>query len=200
MLSNIFRFLLLVPGFYWTYLIFFSDLGADPAKSLNHKAGEVALYYILLNLLLGILIGFKVKLPIKLRFLLLNRRYLGVLSFLVLIFHVFLYFAMESFESQAIEQIFTKNYLIAGSLAFFILMLLAVTSNDFSVRKLTIKVWKRLHRFVYLASLFFSIHILLIEKSDLVKYGLLLGVIWLLQVARFVFSYSSKKKVLYEFK
>lgn len=193
MLSNIFRFLLLVPGFYWTYLIFFSDLGADPAKNLNHKAGEIALYYILLNLLIGILIGFKVKFPIKLRFLLQNRRYLGVLSFLVLIFHVFLYFAMESFEPQAIEQIFTKNYLIFGSLAFSILMVLAVTSNDFSVRRLTIKVWKRLHRFVYLASFFFSAHILLIEKTDLIKYGLILGTLWLLQAIRFIFSFWPKK-------
>jgi len=194
MLSNIFRFLLLVPGFYWTYLILFSDLGADPAKNLNHKAGEIALYYILLNLLLGILIGFKVKFPVKLRFLLLNRRYLGVLSFLVLVFHVFLYFAMESFEAQAIEQIFTKNYLIFGSLAFSILLILAFTSNDFSVRRLTIKVWKRLHRFVYLASLFFSIHILLIEKADLIKYGLILGTLWLLQISRFIFSFWPKKE------
>lgn len=194
MLSNIFRFLLLVPGFYWTYLILFSDLGADPAKNLNHKAGEIALYYILLNLLLGILIGFKVKFPIKLRFLLLNRRYLGVLSFLVLVFHVFLYFAMESFEAQAIEQIFTKNYLVFGSLAFSILLILAITSNDFSVRRLTNKVWKRLHRFIYLASLFFSIHILLIEKADLIKYGLILGVLWLLQISRFLFSFWPKKE------
>lgn len=194
MLSNIFRFLLLVPGFYWTYLILFSDLGADPAKNLNHKAGEIALYYILLNLLLGILIGFKVKFPVKLRFLLLNRRYLGVLSFLVLVSHVFLYFAMESFEAQAIEQIFTKNYLIFGSLAFSILLILAFTSNDFSVRRLTIKVWKRLHRFVYLASLFFSIHILLIEKADLIKYGLILGTLWLLQISRFIFSFWPKKE------
>jgi methionine sulfoxide reductase heme-binding subunit len=194
MLSNIFRFLLLVPGFYWTYLILFSDLGADPAKNLNHKAGEIALYYILLNLLLGILIGFKVKIPIKLRFLLLNRRYLGVLSFLVLVFHVFLYFAMESFEAQAIEQIFTKNYLIFGSLAFSILLILAITSNDFSVRRLTNKVWKRLHRFIYLASLFFSIHILLIEKADLIKYGLILGMLWLLQISRFLFSFWPKKE------
>lgn len=194
MVSNIFRFLLLLPGFYWTFLIFFSDLGADPAKNLNHKAGEIALYYILLNLVLGALIGFKVKFPIKLRFLLLNRRYLGVLSFLILIFHVFLYFAMESFGPQAIEQIFTKNYLICGSLAFMILAVLAITSNDWSVKKLTVKKWKRLHRFVYLASFFFSVHILLIEKSDLIKYGLILGGLWLLQISRLIYSVWPKKE------
>jgi len=196
MVSNIFRILLLLPGAYWIFLIFFSDLGADPAKSLNHKAGEIALYYILLNLILGILIGFKVKWPIKLRFLLLNRRYLGVLSFLVLIVHVFLYFAMESFEPQAVEQIFTKNYLISASIAFMILMALAVTSNDYSVRKLKLRNWKCLHRFVYVASFFFSVHILLIEKTDLVKYGIILGILWLLQVARLIYSFWPKKEIL----
>lgn len=193
MLSNIFRILLLVPGFYWGYLILFSDLGADPAKNLNHKAGEVALYYILFNLLVGVLIGFRVKLPVNLRFLLTNRRYLGILSGLILVIHIFMYFAMESFEPQAVEQIFSKTYLTFGSLAFLIIFALAITSNDFSVRKLKIKVWKRLHRFIYLASLLFSIHILLIEKTDLVKYGILLGGLWVLQTIRFVFSFLPKK-------
>lgn len=196
MVSNIFRVLLVLPGFYWVFLIFFTDLGADPAKNLNHKAGEIALYYILLNLVLGILVSFKIKLPVKLRFLLLNRRYLGVLSFLILIFHVFLYFAIESFEPQAIEQIFTKNYLIFGSLAFIILFALAITSNDFSVRRLKIRIWKKLHRFVYLASFFFSVHILLIEKADLLKYGLILGTLWLLQLGRLLFLMWSKGRVL----
>lgn len=194
MVSNIFRFVLLLPAFYWVFLIFFSDLGVDPAKSLNHKAGEVALYYILLNLLIGVLIGFKIKFPMSLRFFLLNRRYLGVLSFLILIFHVFLYFAMESFEAKAIEQLLTKNYLICGSLAFLILAALAVTSNDYSVKKMKIKVWKRLHRFVYLASFFFSVHILLIEKADLFKYGILLGTLWALQLSRLVYSLIPQRK------
>lgn len=182
-----------MPAFYWTYLIFFSDLGADPAKSLNHKAGEIALYYILFNLLIGVLIGLRVKFPMKLRFLLLHRRYLGVLSFLILVFHAFLYFVMESFEPKALEQIFTKNYLIFGSLAFFILATLAITSNDFSVRKLKVKAWKRLHRFVYLASFFFTVHIMLIEKTDLVKFGLLLGGLWILQTVRFISFFWPRK-------
>lgn len=176
------------------YLILLTDLGADPAKNLNHKAGEVALYYVLLNLLIGILIGFKVKFPIKLRFLLLQRRYLGVLSFFILVFHVFLYFAMESFEPKAIEQLLTKDYLIFGGLAFFILLIMALTSNDFSVRKLTNRIWKRLHRFVYLASFFFMAHILLIEKTDLIKYGILFAMLWLLQAARLIYSFKPKKE------
>ena len=194
MISNIFRFFLFWPIAYWIYLICCGNLGADPAKSLNHKAGEIVLYYIILNLLIGLLIDFKFKFPKYLRFLLQNRRFLGVVSFLILVFHIFLYFTMESFEFKAVEQIYTKTYLIFATLAFIILMVLTVTSNDYSVKKLSIKKWKRLHRIVYLASLFFSIHILLIEKADLVKYGLILGLLWLAQGVRLMYKLFKNKE------
>lgn len=194
MISNIFRIFLFWPIAYWFYLIFWGNLGADPAKSLNHKAGEIVLYYIILNLVIGLLIDFKFRFPKYLRFFLQNRRFLGLLSFFILIFHVFLYFAMESFEFKAVEQIYTKTYLIFATLAFLIMGVLAVTSNDYSVKKLSMKKWKRLHRTVYLASLFFSIHILLIEKADLFKYGLILGLLWFAQASRLLFKLLKNKE------
>lgn len=187
MISKLFRVITLLPIAYWIYLPFFGDLGADPAKTLNHLCGEFGLYYIILNLLIGALINFKFKWPSGLRFLLINRRWLGVLSFFILVAHVALYFTMEAFEFQAIEQMYTKNYLIVGSLAFFMIFLMALTSNDFSVRKLGAKRWKRFHRIVYFASLLFTIHIMMIEKADLVKYGIVLGSLWAVQIFRLGF-------------
>lgn len=188
MLSKLFRVFTLLPIAYWLYLIIAGDLGADPAKSLNHKSGEIVLYYIMLNLLVGVLISFRFRWPILLRFLLMNRRWLGVLSFLILMVHVVFYFFMEAFEIQAIEQLYTKNYLMAASFAFVMLLLMALTSNDFSVRKIGARRWKNLHRIVYLASFFFTMHILLIEKTDLQKYGLILGGLWIVQTARFIYK------------
>ncbi len=196
MLSKFFRVLLLLPAAYWIYLIFFGDLGADPAKNLNHRTGEIALYYIMLNLLVGILISFKVKFPAYLRFILTNRRFLGVLTFTILFFHVGLYFAMEGFEKTAFVQLVTKTYLILALIAWLILLVLAVTSNDFSVRKMGGKRWKLLHRTVYVASLFFSLHILLIEKTDLIKYGIILGTLWVLQTVRVIMNRKNIKAKL----
>lgn len=193
MVSKLFRVITLLPIVYWLYLVFGGDLGADPAKSLNHKTGEIALYYIILNLLVGVLISFRFKWPTNLRFVLLNRRWLGVLSFLILVAHVVFYFFMESFEFQAVEQLYTKNYLIAASLAFLMLLVLAATSNDFSVRKIGAKNWKRMHRIVYVASFFFSMHILLIEKADLKKYGVILGSLWIFQLGRLIYVVASRK-------
>ncbi|MBC7420089.1 MAG: ferric reductase-like transmembrane domain-containing protein [Bdellovibrio sp.] len=186
MFSKLFRVLLLLPVTYWIYLIFWGDLGADPAKNLNHLTGPMALYYIILNLAIGILISFSFKFPKFLRFLLTNRRFLGVLSFIFLIFHVTLYFLMEGFEKIAFVQLVTKTYLILGLLAWLILLVLAVTSNDYSVRKLGGKRWKLLHRSVYLASAFLTVHILLIEKADLLKYGIILSSLWVLQFFRVI--------------
>ncbi|PIS11851.1 MAG: hypothetical protein COT73_01715 [Bdellovibrio sp. CG10_big_fil_rev_8_21_14_0_10_47_8] len=191
--SSLFRILLLVPAGYWVYLIGSGSIGVDPAKTLNHKTGEIALYYILFNLLLGILISFSFRFPVFLRFLLMQRRFVGVLSFVFLIFHIFLYLTMEGFETKAWTQLVTKTYLIFGLGAWIILFALAVTSNDFSVRRLGVKRWKRFHRLVYIASALFTAHILSIEKTDLIKYGSLLLSLWGLQIIRVLWVWRKKR-------
>jgi DMSO/TMAO reductase YedYZ heme-binding membrane subunit len=58
-----------------------------------------------------------------------------------------------------------NTYLIAISLSFtalIILSLMAATSFEFMITKLTFKRWKFLHRFVYLASIFLIIHALML--------------------------------------
>lgn len=183
--NYLFKIFLTVPFFYWIYLIFLGDLGADPSKTLNHKTGEMAYYFLLANLLIGIFIALKIKMPTGLRFVYMNRRFLGVITFFYLALHLTLYFAMESFEFKAIEQIYTKLYLILGSIAWLLFFILALTSNDYSVQKLTAKKWKLLHRTVYLGFAIASIHILNIEKTDLIKYSLLLGLVIIFQCYRF---------------
>lgn len=186
MMGKAFRVILLLPAAWWIYEIATGNYGADPAKHYNHETGELALYYLLLNLAIGAAIGFGLRFPAFLRFLLTGRRFLGVTTFVYLVFHVFLYLAMEGFEAQAFTQIVTKLYLILGASAWLILLALAVTSNDFFVRKLG-RNWKRLHRFVHLAAALVTAHVLLIEKSDLVKFGALFVLLWALQAACFVY-------------
>ena len=58
-----------------------------------------------------------------------------------------------------------NKYLLAISLSFtalIILFLMAVTSFDFMIAKLTFTKWKMLHRFVYLASVLVLIHALMV--------------------------------------
>ena len=187
-----FRACLFAPAIYWIYLISVGNLGADPAKNLNHKTGSMALYFLLVNLLIGIALSFAKNLSLKwpgfLRVLLQERRWLGVITFMYLMFHLGLYGAMEGFEYKGFVQMYTKTYLILGSLAWLTMLALAVTSNNYSVRSLGGKRWKGLHRLVYLGCAFATAHVLLIEKTDLIKFGLLTSGIWLLQISRFAIS------------
>ena len=90
------------------------------------------------------------------------RRYLGVSGFIFICFHVFgVINFIYNYNFGAIYFSFNplKNRLIFGSIAFPILFAMASTSTDWAVAKLTPKVWKRIHRFVYvafLASIFHS--------------------------------------------
>lgn len=194
--KTIFRLFLLLPFAGWTYQIFLDDLGAQPAQELNHQTGLTVLVFLIANLWIGVLLSmtlqFGKKWPTSLRFLITERRFLGVLTYVILIGHVFLYFALEAFEAKAIDQIFEKTYLQMGSLAFLGMTLLAFTSNNFSVRKLGGKRWKQLHRSVYVVAIFVSIHIFLIEKADLVLFALITIPMWLAQILRLMKFYFFK--------
>ncbi|MGE3758848.1 MAG: sulfite oxidase heme-binding subunit YedZ [Pseudobdellovibrionaceae bacterium] len=185
--SHIFRVSLFLPFIYWAYLLFSGSLGADPAKTLNHKLGEFAFYCLILNLLIGVLISFSFRFPKWMRFLVRNRRFLGIVTFFYLIFHFVLYLIMESFGPQAFEQLVTKRYLVMGLAAWLILLVLTLTSNDFSMRRLGGKKWKNIHRLVYLATAFITIHVLSIEKADLIKFGTILALLWAVQIFRFAY-------------
>lgn len=184
----------MLPFLWLSWELYSGQVGADPAKYLIHKLGQWALYYLLLNLLLGALISYSFKFPKFLRFLLINRRWLGVTTFFYLIFHFVLYLVLEGFEKQAFTQIIEKNYLILGTSAWLILLVLTLTSNNISVRSLGARNWKRLHRLVYLASALITIHVLLIEKADLIKYGILFAVLWTLQIPRLLHLRKTTRK------
>jgi sulfoxide reductase heme-binding subunit YedZ len=188
MLSKLYRVALLAPFGYWAFLIFSGNLGADPAKTLNHETGDIGLYYMLGNLALGVLVAFRVRLPVVVRFPLAHRRYLGVITFLVLTCHFLLYLTMEGFEKQAFTQLATKLYLTLGFSSWILLLVLAATSNDFSVRRLGHRRWKTVHRAVYLASALVTVHVLLIEKIDLRLFYALFALLWLAQGARWLTS------------
>ena len=189
-----FRLSLLIPLFVWGWDVYSGNIGADPAKAFNHHSGEISLYFLLANLSLGVLISFKLKWTNFLSFLFQERRWLGVTTFGFLILHFLFYLLLEGFETKAWVQIYTKTYLIFGGLAWLGMMVLALTSNNFSVRKLGFKRWKLIHRFVYVFSALVTVHVLLIEKTDLVKYGILLALLWILQLGRWTHLYFSRKR------
>ncbi|MBS0629763.1 MAG: ferric reductase-like transmembrane domain-containing protein [Verrucomicrobia bacterium] len=81
-----------------------------------------------------------------------HQRETGLASFFYALVHATSYFIEKRIRIGEYEWIYLLHpVIIPGWIALAILLALAVTSNQFSIKKLTYKKWKNLHRAVYIA-------------------------------------------------
>jgi sulfoxide reductase heme-binding subunit YedZ len=86
------------------------------------------------------------------------RRIIGVAVFSYASLHVMCYIAKKGISISALLK---SPVLSFGALAFIILIPLAITSNNFSIKKLTLPTWRKLHKYVYLAEGALFLHLAL---------------------------------------
>ena len=84
------------------------------------------------------------------------RRRLGVASFGFTLGHSYLFVLKRNFDFFDIE---TYIQYYTGVLSFVIFTLLAITSNDWSIKKLGAKNWRTLHQLTYVAIFLLLLHI-----------------------------------------
>jgi len=114
------------------------------------------------------------------------RRNLGVLAFLYIATHFFIFFAYDRGGSvgSTLREIGSRVYLWFGTGALLLMILLALTSTDGMVARLGAKRWKRLHRVVYLAGGLASFHFLLRFKTPRLETIAWMGTIAVLLLIR----------------
>lgn len=100
------------------------------------------------------------------RWLVRNRRAIGVAAFLYGCLHLALYFYTSGSLGTVIDQI-GWPYIWLGWLAFVLLIPLALTSTNRAVRRLG-RNWKKLHRLVYLAAGLTFLHWVVIYGGSIV--------------------------------
>ncbi|MFK7887658.1 MAG: sulfite oxidase heme-binding subunit YedZ [Gammaproteobacteria bacterium] len=122
------------------------------------------------------------------RWLLRQRRALGVASFAYAALHTLVYLERKAELARIVKEAQNPD-LIAGWLALIIFVPLAITSNNLSVRRLG-KNWKRLHRSAYLATALLFVHWLLATVNTLAAW-LTLALIIILETLRI----ARRKKV-----
>ena len=139
-----------------------SALGPDPAQALVDLFGTIALWFLCFVLMVTPL-----QALIKARWLLRQRRALGVACFCYALLHWLSYAGLLlEWQWQNLGQDLLKRpYIIVGFSAGVMLLLLAVTSNNGSVRALGRR-WRVLHRLVYPAALLVLIHMFWVARSD----------------------------------
>ncbi len=89
------------------------------------------------------------------KWLLKNRRMIGILSFCLALGHAYLLVIKRDFDFFDLS---TFWIYIQGVSTFVIFTILAITSNDWSMRRLK-KNWKRLHSLTYLAMFLLTWHV-----------------------------------------
>lgn len=140
-----------------------NELGVDPVKALLDFLGHSALSLLLVTLCMS---------PLRLiqgwRGWLLVRRQLGLWAFTYACLHMLVFVAlMIGWDAGRLwKELEQRPYVLIGSLAMIGLLMLAITSNRYSMRRLGVR-WKSLHRLVYPILILVLLHYLWVVRSDM---------------------------------
>jgi methionine sulfoxide reductase heme-binding subunit len=126
------------------------QLGANPIDRLLHVSGEIAIWTLGAVLSLSPLRAVFPHSPIV-NALNRHRRYIGVSACIYGLIHFSCHVLYQG-DWDDLLQSFTKPFTWFGLIGLTILVILAATSNNWSVRRLGSKRWKWLHRLAYVAA------------------------------------------------
>lgn len=170
------------PFLYISLLISMNQMGANPIEAFHLFTGIWSLRLLCLTLMvtpLQILTGWRGMASF--------RQLFGLMAFFYAALHVYGYVAIDHGWMFSVmgQDILETPYLWPGILAFVILLLLAVTSPK-AAKRIMGKNWKKLHRWIYPASLAIILHYLMQLKGNLADpllYGVLIGLMLLFRLA-----------------
>ena len=147
----------------WQFWLALNQQGrylAEPINELEREYGETALKLIVAGLIVTPLRSFAGINLLKFR------RAIGVTAFFLVLAH-FLVWAVLDVQSLARvwEEIVKRPYVTVGMAGFVLLIPLALTSNNVSVRKLGAATWRKLHKLTYPAAVLGAVHYLWLVKG-----------------------------------
>lgn len=158
------------------------DLGADPVRTIEHRLGLWALQLMVFGLCVTPLRRFAGLNLIKFR------RAIGLIAFAYVLLHFAAWLALDLGLrwDLALKDIVKRPYVTIGMVGFIAMIPLAITSNDWSVRKLGAERWRRLQKLAYVAALAGGLHYLWLVKAWPVEPFAYLGAIAALLAIRMV--------------
>jgi sulfoxide reductase heme-binding subunit YedZ len=151
--------LLPIPGILAIVAGLTDNLGPEPIKELEGELGEVAIKLLIIGLAVTPLLHFtRINL---LRF----RRAIGVVAFGYVAAHFLTWLLLDvQLLSQIWADILKRPYISVGFVGFMAMVPLAVTSNNWSMRKLG-QFWSVLHRLTYIATILGGLHYIMLVKG-----------------------------------
>ena len=182
--------LALFPLLRLLYLALNNKLTAHPIEYIEHSTGFWSLTILLLLLLLTpIRLVFKTNKQIRFR------RMLGLFVFFYAFMHVLTYLWLDyAFSYDEIAKDVIKHPRIwVGFIAFLLLLPLAATSNQASIKSLGAN-WVKLHKLVYLVAILAVTHFWMLVKRDVSEPMVFAIVLILLLAVGLYFRFTARQR------
>lgn len=169
-----------------------NTLGPDPTAAMAFATGLATLRLLALSLVISPLRRLWPRLSWLIKF----RRLLGLFAFFYATLHMLTYVALYAgFNIATIETDVTqRRFIIAGVVAYLLLLPLALTSTNWAIRKLGGKRWNLLHKLVYVAVISGVIHYWWQVKTGVLTPLAMTIVVAVLLLARPVLAFTKRRK------
>ncbi len=141
---------------------FTGHLGANPIERITHQTGWWTLFLLLASLAITPL-----RRITKLYWLVQYRRLIGLFAFFYGTLHLMTYVWLDQFFDvhSMLRDVAKRPFITMGTLSYLSMLPLALTSTQWSIRKLGRK-WQALHRLAYLAAIAGVVHFYWLVKRD----------------------------------
>ena len=176
----------------WQFWLALNQIGpylVEPINVLERAYGEVGLKLMVHGLMVTPLRKWAGLNLIKFR------RAIGVTAFFFVLAH-FLVFAILDVQSlsRVWAEIVKRPYVTVGMVAFLLMIPLAVTSNNLSVRRMGAAAWNKLHKLTYPAAILGAVHYLWLVRGFELEPIIYLVVTLGLVAARYVSLWRNKPR------
>jgi len=182
-------FLLLLPSIIWGLTFVQGDLGINPIDKLMDEFGKMALRLIIFTLIISSLSQFKF-----LRSFQNIRRMIGLTAFYYVLCHFLTYIVLDHFFNWKfiLKDIVKRPFISLGFINLILLLPMVFTSTNAMVKKLSFKIWKKIHYLIYIIAPLGALHFYLLKKANKTEPLVYLIIIFLLLFWRFYYKIIKK--------
>ena len=182
-------FLLLLPSIIWGLTFLQGNLGINPIDKLMDEFGKMALRLIIVTLIISSLSQLKF-----LRSFQNIRRMIGLTAFYYVLCHFLTYIILDHFFNWKfiLKDIVKRPFISLGFINLILLLPMVFTSTNTMVKKLSFKIWKKIHYLIYIIAPLGALHFYLLKKADKTEPLVYLVIIFLLLFWRFYYKIIKK--------
>jgi methionine sulfoxide reductase heme-binding subunit len=160
----------LIPAAALVFDAFRGNLTANPIEYITHTTGDWAIRFLVITLAvtpIRRITGWNPVIQL--------RRMLGLFSFFYATLHFLTWFVLDWFFNfrQMAEDIAMRPFITVGMATYVMLLALALTSTQKSIRRLG-KKWTLLHRLIYVAAVTALLHFWLARKTVVPQFQVVL--------------------------